>query len=142
MEPRVNVITLGVDEIGRARKFYEDLGFKASSASNEHITAFQLGPIVLCLYPTKLLAEDAKVKQDPERKGFRGVTLAYNVATKEEVQQVLEKAEKVGGKVLKKAQDVFWGGHSGYFADLDGHVWEVAWNPFWPLQNGVVQLPQ
>jgi predicted lactoylglutathione lyase len=140
MQPRINVITLGVEDIRKSRKFYEDLGFTASSTSNEHFVAFQASGIILCLYPTKLLAEDAKV--NASREGFRGVTLAYNVKEKKEVTSILEQAEKFGAKIMKPAQDVFWGGHSGYFADLDGHLWEVAWNPHWSLEeDGMVRLP-
>jgi uncharacterized protein len=138
MDPRINIITLGVNDIKRSKKFYEDLGFKASSVSNEHIIVFQTAGSILCLYPTKLLAEDATVEAKGE--GFRGVTLAYNVLSKEEVASILNYAEKFGAKIIKPAQDVFWGGHSGYFADPDGHLWEVAWNPLWPLnENGLIQ---
>lgn len=141
MEPRINIITLGVEEIKRSKKFYEDLGFIASSVSSEHMVAFQMTGIVLCLYPIKLLAQDAMA--EPSKKGFRGVTLAYNVANKKEVQQILDQAEKCGAKIIKPAQDVFWGGHSGYFADPDGHLWEVAWNPHWPLgEDGAIRLPR
>lgn len=141
MQPKINVITLGVDNIERSKKFYEDLGFVASSVSNEHFVAFQLVGIVFCLYPAQLLAEDAKTSLSS--KGFRGITLAYNVEDKKEVQQILEQAEKCGANIIKPAQDVFWGGHSGYFADPDGHLWEVAWNPHWPLgEDGLIRLPE
>jgi predicted lactoylglutathione lyase len=141
MDPRINIITLGVEDIERSKKFYEHLGFVASSMSNEHFVAFQTVGVVFCLYPTRLLAEDATVESKGE--GFRAVTLAYNVAHKEEVQSLLEHAEKCGAKITKPAQDVFWGGHSGYFADPDGHLWEIAWNPHWALgRDGMLQLPE
>ncbi len=141
MQPRINVITLGVEDIERSRKFYEDLGFIASSTSNEHFVAFQAAGIVLCLYLAKSLAEDARV--EPNREGFRGVTLAYNVEEKNEVARILAQVEKFGAKIVKPAEDVFWGGHSGYFADPDGHLWEVAWNPHWSLEeDGTIRLPK
>lgn len=139
MDPRINVITLGVKDIPRSRKFYEDLGFTAASFSNEHFVAFQTPGIVLCLYPAAQLADDVTV--DSRGTGFRAVTLAHNVAKKEEVQAILEEAASYGATIVKKAQDVFWGGHSGYFADPDGHLWEIAWNPHWSLnENGLVEF--
>lgn len=141
MNPQLNIVTLGVSDLGKARNFYESgLGWKVSSASQGDIVFFQLGGIVLALYPRKLLAEDATVSF--EGTGFRGFTLAHNVKTKEEVSQVLAVAEKAGGKILKPAQDVFWGGHSGYFSDPEGYLWEVAWNPHFMLnQRCEIELP-
>lgn len=141
MDQRLNVITLGVSDTKRAKRFYEQLGWKPSAASQGDITFFQAGGIVLALYPREALAEDAKVKGRGE--GFRGFTLAQNVARKEQVAEALETAKAAGGKILKPAQDVFWGGHSGYFADPDGNLWEVAWNPHFTLdKNGLVRLPE
>ncbi len=140
MEPRISFITLGVADLARSRAFYERLGFRASSASQGDIAFFQAGSLGLALYPRAALAEDATVVEAGE--GFRGVTIAHNVRAKEEVAAVLAEAHKAGGEVLKPAQDVFWGGHSGYFADPDGHLWEVAWNPFLPLsEDGALKLP-
>lgn len=139
MEARINVITLGVSDILRSRTFYQTLGFTPSSSSNDHFVAFQTPGIVFCLYPLHLLAEDANTT--PTGTGFRGVTLSINVAKKEEVKTTLAGAEKCGAKIIKQPQDVFWGGHSGYFADPDGHFWEVAWNPHWQLKaNGLIDL--
>lgn len=140
MESRINIITLGVKDIAKARAFYEKMGWQASSVSNEHYVAFLSQGTLLCLYPEAALAEDALTT--PDRKGFRGVTLAYTVERKDQVKATLEEAELAGGKIVKPAQDVFWGGHSGYFADPDGHLWEVAWNPHWPMENGMLQLPR
>lgn len=141
MDARINVITLGVGDIKVSRKFYEALGFVASSVSNEHLVAFQMGGLVFCLYPMKSLAEDATV--EPNGRGFHNMTLAYNVARKNDVHRILEQAEKCGAKIVKPAQDAFWGGHSGYFSDPDGHLWEVAWNPHWPLaKDGTIHLPE
>ena len=141
MEPRINVITLGVKNIATSRRFYEELGWVASASSNEHFVAFHSHGTVLCLFPEASLAEDAKTEGSCQ--GFRGVTLAYNVKDKRDVQILLDQAEKAGGKIAKHAQDVFWGGHSGYFADPDGHLWEIAWNPHWTLnENGMLELPR
>jgi uncharacterized protein len=140
MEPRLSIVTLGVTDVGRSRAFYERLGWRASSASQDDVVFFQGGGVVLALYPRALLAEDATVPAAGS--GFRGITLAHNVRAKEEVSAVLREAESAGGRVLKTARDVFWGGHSGYFSDPDGHLWEVAWNPHFPLTaDGRVQLP-
>jgi uncharacterized protein len=139
-EPRLNIVTLGVADIEKARRFYEGLGWTASSASQGDIVFFQLGAMVLALYPRGLLAGDAGV--EPAGSGFPGITLAYNVRSKKEVAGFLNEAKAAGGKIVKEAQDVFWGGHSGYFADLDGHLWEVAWNPHFELnERGEVVLP-
>lgn len=140
MRPHISLLTLGVEDVARARGFYERLGFVASSASQGDVVFFQAGALVLALYPRVALAEDAAVSGDGE--GFRGIALAHNVRERGEVAAVLAEAEAAGGRILKPAQDVFWGGHSGYFADLDGHVWEVAWNPqLIPDADGAVRLP-
>ena len=141
MEPRVSIICLGVADLKTSRNFYENgLGWKASSISSEGIVFFQLGGIVLGLYPTDKLAEDAL--QNPYGTGFKGVTLAHNVPAKEDVAKVLLHAEKAGASIVKEAQDVFWGGHSGYFSDPDGHLWEVAWNPYCVMnERGELVLP-
>lgn len=141
MDARLTIVTLGVADLKKSRNFYENgLGWEAASVSNESIAFFQLGGIVLALYPNEKLAEDAMQKTDG--RGFRGVTLAHNVASKEDVSVVLHQAEKAGATIVKPAQDVFWGGHSGYFADPDGHVWEVAWNPHCVMnERGEIVLP-
>ncbi len=141
MEPRVSIITLGVANLARSRAFYEALGFHASSASQGDIVFFQAGGLGIALYPRAALAEDANVAEAGS--GFRGLTIAHNVRAKEEVGAVLAEAQAAGGRMVKPAQDVFWGGHSGYFADPDGHLWEVAWNPHLPiLADGSVRFPE
>lgn len=132
---------MGVADIKAARKFYEEgLGWPVSAASNDSVVFIKTAGAVIGLYPRALLAEDAKV--DPTGSGFSGITLAHNVRTKPEVALALKTAESAGGKIMKQAQDVFWGGHSGYFSDIDGHLWEVAWNPHFPLnERGEIQLP-
>jgi uncharacterized glyoxalase superfamily protein PhnB len=141
MEPRISLVTLGVADIVRARRFYEALGWKASGASNDSVVFFQLGGMALSLYGRTALAEDAHLKP-ATADGFGGITLAYNGRTKAEVDAVMALAGSVGGTILKPAQDVFWGGYSGYFADPDGHPWEVAWNPGFPIaEDGTIRLP-
>jgi uncharacterized glyoxalase superfamily protein PhnB len=139
--PRLTVVTLGVQDLARSRAFYCDgLGFRASGSSNESIVFMEAGGVVLALYRRKLLADDANVPA--EGGGFGGITLARNVASKAEVDAALDSAKKSGATILKPAQDAFWGGYSGYFADPDGHVWEVAHNPHWTLDaTGRVVLP-
>ncbi len=139
--PRVTVVTLGVQDLVRSRTFYCDgLGFRASSTSNESIVFLDAGGPVLALYRRKLLADDANVPS--EGSGFGGVTLARNVGSKAEVDAALAAAKRAGATILKAAQEVFWGGYSGYFADPDGHPWEIAYNPHWKLDaRGQVVLP-
>jgi catechol 2,3-dioxygenase-like lactoylglutathione lyase family enzyme len=139
MEPRVSIITLGVQDVARACVFYETLGFKASSSSRESVTFFDAGGVVLGLYGRGPLAEDATVEDSPP--GFSGVALAYNARSEVDVDAVLAEAVSAGAKLIKPAGKVFWGGYSGYFADPDGHLWEVAFNPYFKLSDdGRIQL--
>ncbi|HWR41676.1 VOC family protein [Sporomusa sp.] len=134
MRQKLNIVTLGVRDFTAAVNFYQNgLGWKCSSISEEKIAFFDLGGVVLALYPWELLAEDVGVAHDGQ--GFSGITLAYNAKSQGEVDAVLKQVEELGAKVVKQAQTVFWGGYSGYFADLDGHLWEVAWNPFLEFDN-------
>jgi uncharacterized protein len=140
MEQRLSIVTLGVSDLARSREFYQRLGWQKSSASSEGIVFFQAGGMALALYPGPELANDANVSA--ERQGFPGVTLAYNTRSREEVDLVLAHAETCGAKIMKPAQEAFWGGYSGYFADPDGFLWEVAWNPFFKLAaSGALELP-
>ena len=140
MEPRISIVTLGISDMKRARTFYERLGFVASSASQDSITFLRAGGIVLALYGRAALAEDALVADSEP--GFSGMTLAHNCRSEAEVDTVIAHAVACGATLQKPAQKVFWGGYSGYFADPDGHLWEVAYNPFLPLdQNGQPELP-
>jgi catechol 2,3-dioxygenase-like lactoylglutathione lyase family enzyme len=128
MRPRIHFVTLGVEDLAAQRRFYERLGLEAAHHSNDNVAFFQMGPMVLSLFPRARLAEDAGVP--PEGSGFRGFTLAHNVAERSDVAALLTEAQAAGGRLVKPAQDTFWGGHSGYFADPEGNLWEVAWNPF------------
>ncbi|MEA5596500.1 VOC family protein [Rivularia sp. UHCC 0363] len=134
MRQKLNIVTLGVKDLERSLKFYVDgLGWKFSSVSTENIAFFQMGGTVFALYPRDKLAEDAKINSDSS--GFSGITLAYNAKKEAEVAKVLEQVESLGATIVKKAEKVFWGGYSGYFADFDGHLWEVAWNPFFKFDE-------
>jgi uncharacterized protein len=140
MQPRLTLVTLGVADVAASRAFYEKLGFKASSDSNPHVTFFNAGGAALALFDRAALAEDAQVHNSAA--GFSGVTLAHNVASEAEVDRVMAEAGAAGATQMKPAGKTFWGGYSGYFADPDGHLWEVAYNPFWPLDDaGRVVLP-
>jgi catechol 2,3-dioxygenase-like lactoylglutathione lyase family enzyme len=133
MRQRLSMITIGVRDIARARRFYEQgLGWHRD-AGQDDIAMYQAGGMVVALYEWPKLAEDAGVSA--EGSGFRGVTLAYNCRSKEEVRAVLEEAREAGAQMLVEARDTFWGGYDGYFADPDGHLWEVAWNPYWTLDD-------
>ena len=140
MEQRITMITLGVADLGRSTGFFERLGWRRSVRQAEGVSFFQCGCIAVGLYPMTALAEDAGVS--PERSGFDGFAVAYNTRTKDEVDAVLGEAEAAGAAIVKPAEEAFWGGYSGYFRDLDGHLWEVAWNPGFALdENGAVSLP-
>ena len=141
MEPRLTLITLGVADLDRAIAFYRDgLGWPTSYKTGDGVAFFATTGTRLGLYGLEALCEDISPETRPA-KGFSGITIAHNVRTKEEVAAVLGEAERAGGKVVKPAQDVFWGGHSGYFTDPDGYYWEVAWNPGMPLDEaGVMSM--
>ncbi len=141
MDPRITLITLGVRDLGRALRFYRDgLGWRPSSASVEgDVAFFQLGGIVLALWSRADLARDAAL--DPDE-GWGGVAIAQNLESKEAVDAAVAAWTAAGGTVLKAPVEADWGGYSGYVADPDGHPWELAWNPFWPLgTDGTVTLP-
>lgn len=141
MEPRLNIITLGVSNFEKAVEFYEQgLGWKKSAASHGDIAFFKLNGIVLALYPREHLAADAAVPA--EGSGFSGITIAYNARSEREVDEVIAEVEKLGATIVKRPQKVFWGGYSSYFKDLDGHLFEVAFNPFLELdESGSLKMP-
>ncbi len=121
MEPRISLITLGVSDLATK---YEEGG---------PVAFFSNGGTRLALYPLEHLAADIGPGTPAVFHAFSGISIAHNTRSKAEVAQVLALAEAAGGKIIKPAQDVFWGGHSGYFTDPDGYHWEVAWNPFFPF---------
>lgn len=139
MEPRLTLITLGVADVARARAFYEALGFKAARASQESVAFLPAGGVVLALWGRAALAEDAGVAETPT--GFAGIALAHNARSEADVDKALAEAAAAGAKLIKPAQKTFWGGYAGYFADPDGHLWEVAHNPYFRLgADGRVEL--
>lgn len=140
MQPRLSLVTLGVADIARARRFYAALGFRASSASTDDVVFFPAGGVVLALFGRQALAEDANVADSAP--AFSGVVLAHNVGSEPEVEAVLAEAVRAGGRLTKPAQRAFWGGYTGCFADPDGHLWEVAYNPGFPFDpSGHLVLP-
>lgn len=137
---RVTLITLGVADLARARAFYEALGWQATRPQ-EGVVFFQMHGAVLGLFGLMDLATD-QGRPDAQL-GTGAVTLAQNFATEAEVDAAFALALQAGAKALKAPQKVFWGGYSGYYADPDGHVWELAMNPFWPLnEDGSLTLPE
>lgn len=129
MDPRITLVTLGVSDVHESIRFYRDgLGFPMAEREPDSDAAFfTLDGTWLSIYPRESLAEDATVPVDGD--GFSGITLAHNVPSKAEVDEILERAEAVGGRAVKPAGEAFWGGYSGYFADPDGHLWEIAYPP-------------
>lgn len=127
MDPQITLVTLGVSDLAESIRFYRDgLGLPMQDREDDSDVAFfPLEGTWLSLYPRELLAKDATVTTGGN--GFSGITIAHNVSTKEEVDTVLDEVEVSGGRVVKPAQEVFWGGYSGYFADPDEHLWEVAY---------------
>ena len=142
MEPRISLVTLGVRDLPRAVRFYRDgLGWPLSSVGGDDVAFFRTGGIVLSLFTRHLLAADAQLPE--EGTGFGGIVLAHNVRSKELVDAALAEVVAAGGTILKPAQDAFWGGYYGHFADPDGYPWEVAWNPGFSLaEDGTVQVPE
>lgn len=133
MEPRISIITLGVDDLQRSVEFYRDgLGLPLFDENTESIAFFQNRGTWLALYPRDALAEDIGIPTHGT--GFSGVTLAHNVSTTEEVDALINIAVSAGATLIKPAQDTFWGGYSGYFADPDGYLWEIAWNPHFTIE--------
>jgi len=141
MEQRLSLITLGVRDLKRARRFYEEgLGWTRGNAQDE-VAFYQAGGMVVALWARGDLAADAKL--DETGSGFRGVALAYNARSRAEVDAVMAEAARAGATLPKAAAETPWGGYAGYFADPDGHLWEVAHNPFWTIEaDGSVTLPK
>jgi len=140
VEPRISLVTLGVDDLDRAVRFYEAMGLKRNQSITEGVAFFQMGGLVLGLWGREHLSSDAGIAGG--KGGFSGVSLAYNTRTEAEVDEILAAAERAGGHIVKQAQRAFWGGWYGYFADTEGHLWEVAHNPDFPIaEDGSISLP-
>ena len=142
MEQQLSMVTLGVADLERATKFYEEVvGWKATSSPPE-ITFFDLGGLVFSLFPHDDLAKEIKGQEkDSHGRAYQGFTLAHNVRSKEEVDQIFARLKDNGTTIMKMPEEVFWGGYSGYFDDLDGHLWEIAYNPFWViLDDGRISI--
>ena len=138
---RVTILTFGVADLNKATDFYKIvLGTEPNTSSNG-ITFIELPGTWIALYPLKELAKDISSEIAITRNGFNGVTLAHNARSKSEVIEIIKCAESAGAQIVKKAQDTFWGGFSGYFADLDGYYWEVAWGPMFEFkENGELKF--
>lgn len=139
----VSLITLGATDLRRTARFYETLGFvRKMKAAGDDVAFFEAGGVVLSLFENEKLADDAALERQAELPAFRGIALAWNCETEGEVDEVLAAASAAGARLLKPAQTAFWGGYHGYFADPEGHVWEVAHNPHFPLSpDGKPSLP-
>ncbi|GAA2141281.1 VOC family protein [Kitasatospora kazusensis] len=138
---RLSIVTLGVGDLGRSTEFYEALGWQRSAASQEEIVWFRTSGSALGLFPVEALAADAGVPAGGEP-SFRGFTLAVNLESRELVDAALETAVAAGATVVKPPAATEWGGYSGYFEDPDGHLWELAHNPFFPFtEDGRLDLP-
>ena len=138
VEQRVSLITLGVTDLGRARAFYERLGWSTNAAPDDEVVFFQAGGLIVALWGRDELAADSGVRDGG---GWGGVTLAYNVASPADVDATIAEAEAAGATIPRHGAETFWGGYSGVFVDPDGHPWEVAHNPSWTLRaDGSVAL--
>ncbi|HZQ16838.1 MAG TPA: VOC family protein [Gaiellaceae bacterium] len=132
MEQRLSLVTLGVADLGRARRFYEALGWSTGAGPDDDVVFFQAGGLIVALWGRARLAEDSGVEDSG---GFGGVTLAHNVRSPAEVDAVVDEARAAGARVAREPAATFWGGYSGVFVDPDGHPWEVAHNPHWRVAD-------
>jgi uncharacterized protein len=140
MDQRVSLITLGVEDLARARSFYEALGWRGQQV--DETVFYQAGGLAIVLWGRSALAEDAAVCEGDGTSTFRSIALAHNVRSPEEVDVALDQAERAGGQITRPAAETFYGGYAGYFADPDGHLWEVAYNPGFTLtDDGSLTLP-
>ena len=140
--PAISFVTLGVVDLERSRRFYDRMGFREHSGSNRQVAFFDLGGQVLALYPRPALAEDAGTQPSPSGSGI-AFSLSRNVARESDVQQLLDRAESAGGRIVREASAPPWGGGRGYFLDPDGFAWEIAWNPAMRLEaDGRVFFPK
>jgi len=140
MQPRITVLTLGVADLNKSLAFYRDgLGLPTSGIVGEEfefgsVVFFELrGGLKLALYPRKSLAKDSGIPLQPP--SALELSIGHNVSSKQEVDALMEQAKRAGATVVKSARDTFWGGYAGYFQDPDGHLWEIAWNPAWKVND-------
>jgi catechol 2,3-dioxygenase-like lactoylglutathione lyase family enzyme len=139
VEPRISIVTIAVDDLDRMAAFYQAMGLTRHAGITDGVAFFQLGGIILSLFPRPSAEADSGVTFGT---GVPRVSLAYNTRSKDEVGEVLAAAEAAGGRIVKPAQTAFWGGWYGYFADPEGNLWEVAHNPGFPLApDGTISLP-
>ena len=139
MEQRLSLVTLGVSDLGRARRFYEALGWKSGAAPDDDVVFFQAGGMIVALWGRDQLAEDSAVEAGT---GWGGITLAFNTRSTQEVDDVIEEARAAGATIGREPGETFWGGYSAVFIDPDGYPWEVAHNPRWTIEpDGSVTLP-
>lgn len=131
---RLSIVTLGVDDVARSRAFYEALGWEVAGAVGEEICWFRTSDSYVGLFGRENLARDAGLRSEPTAE-FGGITLAINVESDAAVDAAFEAAEAAGARILKPAERTEWGGYSGYFADPDGHPWEIAHNPTFPIDE-------
>ncbi len=139
MDQRLSLVTLGVADVARARRFYEELGWHGQEA--EETVFFQAGAMAVVLWGRSKLAEDSGIT-DASSDGFGGIALAQNVRSREEVDAVITAARAAGATITRQPAETFYGGYAGYFTDPDGHVWEIAHNPGFTLEDdGSLTLP-
>jgi catechol 2,3-dioxygenase-like lactoylglutathione lyase family enzyme len=138
VEQRLSLVTLGVSDLARARRFYEKLGWTTRAGPDDDVVFFQAGGMIVALWGRDQLAEDSGVSDSG---GWGGITLAYNARSPKEVDAVVEEARAAGARIAREPAETFWGGYSSVFVDPDGHPWEVAHNPHWHIgADGSVTL--
>ena len=133
--PRITVVTLGVADLSKDTKFYEAVLGTPPNTSYEGVTFIELPGTWISLYPLEKLAKEISPEVPDNRSAFSGITLAHNARTKEQVVEIIERAKSAGARIMKEPQETFWGGFSGYFSDLDGYYWEVAWGPMFEFSE-------
>ena len=139
--PRLSMVTLGVTNLNRAMAFYETVLGTPPNTSYDGVTFIELPGTWLALYPLENLANDIAPDVLINRDVFSGITFAHNARSRDEVRAIMERVASAGGRIVKPPQDTFWGGFSGYFADLDGYYWEVAWGPMFAFtDNGALRF--
>jgi uncharacterized glyoxalase superfamily protein PhnB len=139
--PRITVVTLGVADLSKATKFYEAVLGTPSNTSYEGVTFIELPGTWISLYPLEKLAKDISPEVPENRSAFSGITLAHNARSKDQVVEIIERAKSAGARIMKEPQETFWGGFSGYFSDLDGYYWEVAWGPMFEFtEDGALRF--